>query len=60
MCNLYWRGATYEGRSHRARQQDRENGVGGPSRQIMLWNLMSAFRAQRTLCEVDTKRIGRE
>jgi hypothetical protein len=34
--------------------------VYGPSRQILGWNLMSAFGVLRTSCEADTKRIGSE
>jgi hypothetical protein len=37
----------------------RESGY-GPSRQILRWNLMSAFGELRTSREADTKRIGSE
>jgi CheY-like chemotaxis protein len=32
----------------------------GPSRQILRWNLMSAFGVLRTSCQRGTKRIGSE
>jgi len=34
--------------------------LSGPSRQILRWNLMSAFEELRTSREADTKRIGSE